>query len=99
MVKQVDGRTREIQGILGDVKKSTPDLPDLVHQTRETVEDADQIVTGLQNYWLIQRLISPSRKDGPIKIDGFVKSLLKRHPGESRGSEHLEITGFRLSPE
>jgi hypothetical protein len=33
------------------------------------------------------------------KPDGLVKSLLKRHPGESRGPEHLEITGFRLSPE
>jgi len=33
------------------------------------------------------------------KFDGLVKSLLKRHPGESRGPEHLEITGFRLSPE
>ena len=29
----------------------------------------------------------------------IVKSLLDRHPGESRGPEHLEITGFRLSPE
>jgi hypothetical protein len=34
-----------------------------------------------------------------IKFDGFVKSLLERHPGESRGPEHPEITGFRLSPE
>jgi hypothetical protein len=34
-----------------------------------------------------------------IKIDDLVKSLLERHPGESRGPEHLEITGFRLSPE
>jgi hypothetical protein len=34
-----------------------------------------------------------------IKLDDFVKSLLERHPGESRGPEHLEITGFRLSPE
>jgi hypothetical protein len=33
------------------------------------------------------------------KNDGFVKSLLERHPGESRGPKHLEITGFRLSPE
>jgi len=31
--------------------------------------------------------------------DGLVKSLLERLPGESRGPEHLEITGFRLSPE
>jgi hypothetical protein len=32
-------------------------------------------------------------------LDGVVKSLLDRHPGESRGPERLEITGFRLSPE
>jgi len=121
MVKQVDGRIQEIQGILGDVKKAaaelppilenvrqitaegpaiaanvkeisrdvreitgdvkkaTPELPDLVHQTRETVEDADTIVTGLQNHWLIQRLISPSRKDGPIEISQ------RQNPYEKKG--------------
>jgi hypothetical protein len=35
----------------------------------------------------------------PSMVDDLVKSLLERHPGESRGPEHLEITGFRLSPE
>jgi hypothetical protein len=29
-----------------------------------------------------------------IKFDDLVKSLLNRHPGESRGPEHLEITGL-----
>jgi hypothetical protein len=33
------------------------------------------------------------------KSNGLVRNLKKRHPGESRGPEHLEITGFRLSPE
>jgi hypothetical protein len=33
------------------------------------------------------------------KNDDFVKSLLKRHPGESRGPELIKKTGFRLSPE
>jgi hypothetical protein len=32
-------------------------------------------------------------------IDDLVKSLLKRHPGESRGPELSEMTGSRLSPE
>jgi hypothetical protein len=32
------------------------------------------------------------------KFDDLVKSLLERHPGESRGPEHLEITGFRRLP-
>jgi hypothetical protein len=34
-----------------------------------------------------------------ITLDDFVKSLLKRHPGESRGPELIEMVGFRLSPE
>jgi hypothetical protein len=32
-------------------------------------------------------------------IDELVKSLLSRHPGESRGPELVEFTGFRRSPE
>jgi hypothetical protein len=32
-------------------------------------------------------------------LDEFVKSLFGRHPGERRGPEHPELTGFRLSPE
>jgi hypothetical protein len=34
-----------------------------------------------------------------VYFDDFVKGILKRHPGESRGPEFVEITGFRLSPE
>jgi hypothetical protein len=34
-----------------------------------------------------------------MNFDGLAKSLLGRHPGESRGPEHVEITGFRLSPD
>jgi hypothetical protein len=34
-----------------------------------------------------------------LKVDDLAESLLERHPGESRGPEHLELTGFRLSPE
>jgi hypothetical protein len=34
-----------------------------------------------------------------LNVDGLVKSLSARHPGESRGPEHLEITGFRIPQE
>jgi hypothetical protein len=34
-----------------------------------------------------------------VYFDDFLKSRLKRHPGESRGPVFVEITGFRLSPE
>jgi hypothetical protein len=35
----------------------------------------------------------------PLNFDDLVKSPNKRHPGESRGPELIEITGFRLPPE
>ena len=41
----------------------------------------------------------PKIREKEPKSDDLVKRLLKRHPGESRGPERLEITGFRLSPE
>ena len=49
----------------------------------------------------IDRLLAEERinRIENIKIDGLVKCLLDLHPGESRGPEQLEITGFRLSPE
>jgi hypothetical protein len=36
---------------------------------------------------------------GSANFDDLLISLLGRLPGESRGPEHIEITGFRLSPE
>jgi len=47
----------------------------------------------------IMRAFVRLRKLLASNADDLVKSLLGRHPGESRGPEHLEITGFRLSPE
>jgi hypothetical protein len=34
-----------------------------------------------------------------LNSEDFEKRLKKRHPGESRGPELIEMTGFRLSPE
>jgi hypothetical protein len=34
-----------------------------------------------------------------MKYDELVNSPKCRHPGEGRGPEHLENTGFRPSPE
>jgi hypothetical protein len=36
---------------------------------------------------------------GTVKIDDPAKNPPIRHPGESRGPELLDVTGFRLSPE
>jgi len=44
-------------------------------------------------------MIYLGQKYEAINLDDLAKSQIDRHPGESRGPERLEITGFRLSPE
>jgi phospholipid/cholesterol/gamma-HCH transport system substrate-binding protein len=60
--------SREVREITGDVRKTTPELPELVRQTQETVEDADQVIAGLRNHWLIRGWVAPTRRDSPIEI-------------------------------
>ena len=79
MVKQVDGRIREIQDILGDVKKATAELPELIFQTQQTIEGADEIMTDLRSHWLLRRLAPPSRIESPIEISQ------RQNPHEKKG--------------
>jgi hypothetical protein len=54
---------------------------------------ANKRIRGLKNIWY------PSFPDLlGNKKDDLIRSLLGRHPGESQGPEHLEITGFRRLP-
>ena len=71
--------THDLREITGDVKKVTPELPDFLHQTQQTVEDADKIIGGLQNHWLIRGAIPPSPGDAPIAISQ------RRNPYEKKG--------------
>ncbi len=62
------------------------------------------VKTGIQSFQYLGRFWIPACAGmttfyETINLDDFVKSQIDRHPGESRGSERLEITGFRLSPE
>jgi len=58
---------------------------------------------GMMEYWNVAARDDLFSFKNPLfqysNIDDLVKSLLDRHPGENRGPEYLEITGFRLSPE
>jgi hypothetical protein len=52
--------------------------------------DVEQII-GVPMAAVIQKV--------PGVVRNYLKSRLHRHPGESRGPEPREKTGFRLSPE
>jgi phospholipid/cholesterol/gamma-HCH transport system substrate-binding protein len=71
--------THDVREITGDVKKATPELPEFLHQTQQAVEDADTIISGLQNHWLIRGTIPPPRRDAPIAISQ------RQNPYEKKG--------------
>jgi phospholipid/cholesterol/gamma-HCH transport system substrate-binding protein len=71
--------TRDFREITKDVKKTTPELPELVHQTQQAVEDADKVLLGLQNHWLMRGTIPPSRGESAIEISQ------RENPYEKKG--------------
>jgi phospholipid/cholesterol/gamma-HCH transport system substrate-binding protein len=71
--------THDVREITGDVKKVTPELPEFLHQTQQAVEDADKIISGLQNHWLIRGAIPPPSEDAPIAISQ------RQNPYEKKG--------------
>ena len=71
--------TQDVRAITGDVKKATPEIPELVHQTQEIVEDADKVMVGVQNHWLIRGLTPRAQKDPSIAISQ------RQNPYEKKG--------------
>ncbi len=60
--------TRDVREITGDVKKTSPELPELVDQTQGAIAGVDKIISGLQNHWLLRGMFSQPRKEAPIEI-------------------------------
>ena len=71
--------TQDVRAITGDVKKSTPEIPELVHQTQEIIEDADKVMVGVQNHWLIRGLVPRAQKDSSVAISQ------RQNPYEKKG--------------
>ena len=36
------------------MQKASPQIPDFLATTQETVEDADKLILGLRNHWLLR---------------------------------------------
>ena len=43
-----------VKGITADVKKASPQIPELLTTTQETTEDTDKLIQGLQKHWLLR---------------------------------------------
>jgi phospholipid/cholesterol/gamma-HCH transport system substrate-binding protein len=70
-----------VKEITGNVKKASPRIPELMTTTQETTEDADKLIQGLQNNWLL-RSSMPKSKGEPSPALGERESPYEK-PGET----------------
>jgi phospholipid/cholesterol/gamma-HCH transport system substrate-binding protein len=65
-----DGKViaRDVKEITGSVQKGPPRIPDLMASTQETVEDADQLIQGLKNHWLLRGSMPRVKEEMPLTI-------------------------------
>jgi hypothetical protein len=68
ITKNVKEITEDVKVITGNVKKAAPEIPDFLATTHESVEEADKLIQGLQNHWLLRGSMPKARRDTPLEI-------------------------------
>ena len=65
-----DGKVivQKVKEITGSMQKASPQVPDFLATTQETVEDADKLILGLQNHWLLRGSMPRVKGEMPIAI-------------------------------
>ncbi len=72
-----------MKAITGSVKKAAPEIPDLLASTHESVEEAEKLIQGLQNHWLLRGSMPKTRSDTPLEISQR-ESPYEKKGGNSR---------------
>ena len=60
--------TQDVKVITGNVKKVAPDIPPFLATTQESLEEAEKLIVGLQNHWLLRGSMPKGREDTPVAI-------------------------------
>jgi phospholipid/cholesterol/gamma-HCH transport system substrate-binding protein len=68
ITENVKDITKDMKAITGSVKKAAPEIPDLLASTHESVEEAEKLIQGLQNHWLLRGSMPKTRSDTPLEI-------------------------------
>jgi len=68
ITQDVRGITQDVRGITGSVKTAAPQIPDFLATTHETVEEAEKLIQGLQNHWLLRGSMPKLRGETPVEI-------------------------------
>jgi len=83
ITENVKDITKDMKAITGSVKKAAPEIPDLLASTHESVEEAEKLIQGLQNHWLLRGSMPKTRSDTPLEI-GQRESPYEKKGGNSR---------------
>jgi phospholipid/cholesterol/gamma-HCH transport system substrate-binding protein len=70
---------KDVKEITGSVQKTSPQIPDFLETTQETVGDADTLIQGLENHWLLRGSMPRVKGETPIAISH------REGPYEKRG--------------
>ena len=68
IMENVKEIAQDVKTITGDVKKAAPEIPDLLASTHESMEEAEKLIQGLQNHWLLRGSMPKSRSDTPLEM-------------------------------
>ena len=60
--------TQDAKVITGSVKQAAPEIPDFLSTTHETVEEAEKLIQGLQNHWLLRGSMPKVKGETPLEI-------------------------------
>jgi phospholipid/cholesterol/gamma-HCH transport system substrate-binding protein len=68
ITENVKDITKDVKVITGNVKQASPEIPNLMSTTQESMEEAEKLIQGLQNHWLLRGSMPKGREDTPIEI-------------------------------
>ena len=68
ITKDVKAITEDVKDITGNVKKAAPEIPDFLSTTHESMEEAERLIQGLQNHWLLRGSMPKVQRDTPLEI-------------------------------
>jgi hypothetical protein len=60
--------TKDVKAITGNVKKAAPEIPDFLATTHESVAEAEKLIQGLQNHWLLRGSMPQVPSDTPLAV-------------------------------
>lgn len=79
ITENVKDITKDVKVITENLKKAAPEIPKVLTTTQESIEEAEKLIEGLQNHWLLRGSMPRARGDAPVEISG------RESPYEKRG--------------